>query len=217
MRIFVAVIMLISFMSALKAQKFPDSLSATTAFARLNPLGLVDISDMNLSVGAEKRFSNRSSVALDVAYIFFSQRFHDRGRTSGVMLRPAYRFFPGKKYFFLETELQYKLVTHRYTDWVGKDVENGVASYEEYMNFRLRKQVLGVHLKAGRQFNLSDKLWLEIYLGVGVHFRKYRIANHRDWRYVVDDNFSIDPVVTGETDVVAALPAGLRFLYRLSK
>lgn len=217
MRIFLSVGLLFLVSTGLNAQQFPDSLSATTAFVRFNPLGLADISNMNLSVGAEKRLSKRSSVALDFAYIFYSHRFNDEGNARGIMLRPAYRFFPGNGYFFVESELQYKLATHRMVDWVGKGVVNNVASYEEYMQFRLRKQVLGVHVKAGRQYHLTNKLWMEIYLGVGVHFRKYWVANHPDWRYGIDNDFSIEQPFTGDTQVLFALPAGLRFLYRLSK
>lgn len=217
MRGFITFSLLIMFVAEIKAQKFSDSLFSTTSFIRFNPLGLVDVNDLNVSFGAEKRFSEKSSVALDLGYIFYDEKFRYQGRTHGIILRPAYRFFPGESLFFVEAELHYKLVTHRITDWVGRGVVNDVPAYFQYTRFRLRKEVLGIHVKAGRQYYLSDKIWLELYLGIGVHFRKYRIANHPDWQYELGGDFPRRATVMNRTDVLPAVPGGVRILYRLSR
>ncbi|MBL7700166.1 MAG: DUF3575 domain-containing protein [Chitinophagaceae bacterium] len=198
------------------AQKFPDSLSATTSFIRFNPLGLVDLNDMNISLGVEKRITKRSSFAFDAGFIFYSLWMRDQTRrNTGFILRPSYRFFPGKSYLFLEAELHYKQVTHELTDWVGRAAINDVPSYEEFMNFRLKKTAIGSHIKIGRQYNVSDRLWLEIYLGLGVHYRKYKVADDPRMRYIVNDLFF--EVNTNDADLLPAVPAGLRLLYRLSR
>lgn len=217
MRAFSISFLLMIFVMGIRAQKFSDTLYATTAFIRFNPLGLIDVNDLNLSIGVEKRFSAKSSVAFDFAYLIYDVKFRDQGKTRGIMLRPAYRLFTGESFFFIEGELHYKLVTHRIIDWVGRGVVNNVPSYFEYTRFRLRKEVFGVHLKAGRQYNVSEKIWLEVYLGIGIHFRQYRIANHPDWQYDLGGDFPRQGSVMGKTDVLPAIPAGLRVLYRLSK
>lgn len=198
------------------AQKFTDSLFSTTTFARFNPLGLVDVRDLNISFGVEKRISHKSSVALDGSFIFFSQMFGEKSHYSrGFMFRPAYRFFPAQGKVFIEIEGHYKQVTQKLTDWVGRDVVNDVPTYDEYATFRLRKSVKGAHLKVGRQYYLSKHFWLEVYVGIGVHYRKYKVVDDPRMRYALDNVFLM--VTSVDQEVVPALPAGLRLLYRLSK
>jgi len=83
------------------------------------------------------------------------------------------------------------------------------------MTFPLRKRVIGAHFKAARQYYVSNRFWLEIYLGIGLNFRKYTIANNPRMTYQVNDLFT--PIATNRTEAVPALPAGFRILYRLDK
>lgn len=212
-KLFVAALLIFSSLTS-SAQKFSDSLYAKTSFLRFNAIGLADVTDLNISFGAEKKISKRSSFALDLGYIPYSQLFADKS-VSGFIVRPAYRFFPAESLFLIEVELHFKQVSHDMEDWLGRDIVNGIASYEQYMDFKLRRTVWGAHLKAGRQYYLSNRFWLELYLGLGVHFRRYTIANNRNQQYQVTTNFTI--VNTGQTEKLLALPAGVRLLYRLDK
>lgn len=198
------------------AQKFPDTLSATTTFIRFNPLGFADVDDMNISFGIEKRVTKKSSFGLDLGYIFFSESVNRKSEyTHGFIFRPAYRFFPGKSLFFVEGEFHYKQVTHKMIDWVGRDAVNNVASYEEFATFRLRKVTVGGNVKAGRQYRLSNRFWMELYLGLGLRIREYSIVNEPRSAYQVSNTFAI--VSTHDPHLTLAMPAGLRILYRVSK
>src|SRR5687767_2810467 len=134
-----ALFVLVAMVQIAAAQKKSDTLTKGTTFLRFNPLTIVDLSEPNISFGIESRFTNNISAALDAGYIVYSQRFHSMGRSSGFIVRPAFRFFPDNSRIFFEAELHYKQHTHRIHDWVGHDQVNGVAAYEEYKQFRLRK------------------------------------------------------------------------------
>jgi len=164
-------------------------------------------------LGAERRISNEVSLALDAGYIMMSQRFHDLGRSSGFIIRPAVRFFPDKRKIFFEAELHYKQNTHHIHDWIGRDVSGGVAAYEEFREFRLRKQVIGVHLKFGALIPVTKRLWFEFYLGAGPRFRKFTVVEGKDFLYNFDLHF--ENVTTGDRETLGAIPMGWRILYRV--
>jgi hypothetical protein len=195
------------------AQKFPDTLAPGNTFLRFNVVNLADVSEPNISFGAERRISNHISLAMDASYIVMSQRFHDLGRSSGFIIRPGARYFPDKGKIFFEAELHYKQHTHHIHDWIGRDIAGGVAAYEEYKEFRLRKQVIGIHLKFGRLIPITNRLWMEAYIGVGPHFRKFTVVEEKSLVY----NFELlyENVTTGETESLVAIPMGCRILYRI--
>ena len=205
--------LLVVFSNFADAQKLPDTLIKGNTFIRFNALGLADISEPNISFGVEKRIGKRISLAFDAAYIVYSERFHSSGRSSGFILRPAMRYYPDNSRIFLEAELHYKQHTHHIRDWIGHDIVEGVPSYEVFEAFRLRKKVVGPHLKMGRLIPVTQRLWLEAYIGLGVHFRKYTVVGNPDLIYRFNQNFN--EVTTGETVRLMAFPAGWRVLYRL--
>ena len=195
------------------AQRLSDTLAKGNTFARFNVLNLVDVSEPNISFGAERRISNHISLAMDAGFIVTSQRFNDLGRSYGFIIRPAVRYFPENSRIFFEAELHYKQHTHHIHDWIGRDISGGVPAYEEYKAFRLRKQVIGMHLKFGRLMPVTNRLWLEFYIGVGPHFRKFTVVEQKDLVY----NFELlyENVTTGETENLVAIPMGCRILYRI--
>ena len=195
------------------AQIRSDTLYTGNIFLRFNALNLADVSEPNISFGAERRVAELFSVALDAGYIFYSQTFNRTGRSRGFIIRPAVRYFPGNGLFYLETELHYKQTTHHLHDWVGRDVVENVPSYEQFTLFRLRKRVIGTHFKVGRMVPVSNKLWFEFYLGGGVHFRKYFVVGDPDFTFQFTQNMST--ITTGETDILIAVPGGFRLLYRI--
>jgi hypothetical protein len=209
--LFQVILLLMS--KCLIAQNFPDTLIKGNTFLRFNVVNLADVPEPNISFGADRRISNHVSLAMDAGYIIMSQRFHDLGRSSGFIIRPAVRYFPDKGKIFFEAELHYKQHTHHIHDWIGQDIAGGVAAYEEYKEFRLRKQVIGMHLKFGRLMPVTNRLWFEFYIGVGPHFRKFTVVEQKGFVY----NFELlyENVTTGETESLVAIPMGCRILYRI--
>lgn len=197
------------------ARLFGDTIKQNNFAIRFNITGLVDVFDMNLTFGAEKKLTNNLSVAVDAGWIFFSQRFEETKSTNGLLLRPSVRFYPGKKLFYIEGELHIKHVIYRMEDWIGREAVNGVPAYEQFATFKLRKDVIGPHIKAGRMVAIfqNPRLMLDFYLGVGVHFRRYKIPGQpANSTYRVQSDFN--RIVVGETKQQFALPAGVRMVYR---
>ena len=195
------------------AQQLPDTLARCNTFLRFNIINLLDFSEPTLSFGAETRINPRVSLALDAGYILMSQRFREHGTSSGFVLRPAVRYFPENTKIFFECELHYKQHTHHINDWLGRDISGGVPAYQEYRQFRLRKQVMGLHLKFGTLIPITNRMWFELYVGVGPHFRKFTVVEQKDFVY----NFELiyENVNTGETERLVAVPMGCKLLFRL--
>src|SRR5688500_5033314 len=81
-------------------------------FLRLDFLGLMDPFDNTFSVGMQHSLSRHFSVAVDAGWIFHSQYFRNAKSSNGILLRPAFRWYPrveGRG--FVETELHYKMVS----------------------------------------------------------------------------------------------------------
>lgn len=143
--------------------------------ARFNFTGLADPYDENASLGAEYKFAPHWSAGSDVAYIFSSEYLPDGKKANGFIVRPFLRFYPHvERRGYFEVQLHYKYASYQLTDWLGKDVVNGVPSYEEYSTFHFIKKAMGIHLNAGTSANLTrdKKLRLEFYIGLGVRFKK---------------------------------------------
>ena len=98
---------------------------------RFNFLGIADPYDENASFGGEFKFASQWSAGTDLGYIFSSKYISDAQKSSGYILRPFIRFYPDKRRGFLEVQLHYKCASYQITDWLGKDVNNGQAAYEE--------------------------------------------------------------------------------------
>lgn len=142
---------------------------------RFNFTGVIDGFDQNISFGAEYRFGGNWSAGIDFAYIFRSVYLSQNKSASGYIVRPFVRFYPDKQRTqFLEAQLHYKFISYKITDWLGRDVSNGVPAYEEYTTFDYRKRVYGINIIAGTQENLTrdKKLKMELYIGLGYRYKK---------------------------------------------
>ncbi|THU40838.1 hypothetical protein FAM09_01615 [Niastella caeni] len=196
-----------------------------TLYLRHNPLGLIDFMDGNITFGAEYRFNEIWAATMDAGAILYSAYFPRNRQATGVLLRPGVRIYPGKyKDVFVDLQFHYKQVTYRVRDWLEKDVVNGVASYEEFKTFRYRKQVMGVNMMAGVKEKLfrSDRFFIELYLGVGVHFKNEYLYNEPNSRYDPPFTFGANRGTTNSSDntsdgksVLPALPGGIRLVWRL--
>jgi hypothetical protein len=212
MRTILFAVLVIIFCLETAGQMTSDTLIPGDMFFRFNPTTLIDLSETNISVGFERKMSDHISIALDGGYIFYSDRFHTQGRCSGFIIRPAIRYFPVHSKVFAEVEFHYKQHIHYINDWLGHDAVEGIPAYEEYSKFRMRKQVTGIHVKAGRLIPVTHRLWIELYLGIGIHFRKYTIIDEPHSVYSFNQDFT--DVTTGQKERLIAMPAGGRLLYR---
>lgn len=193
---------------------------------RHNPLGWADLLDGNCTLGAEYRFNRSWSGTMDAGFIFYSGYVPHTRYTTGMLLRPGIRVYPGRfKDYFFDLQLHYKEVTYHLKDWIERDVVQGVASYEELTKFRYKKRVMGMHFMGGvkQYFTNNRRFFMEIYLGFSVHFKKEGpYQQPHDSRY--DQNFVIfgpsnnswDPNTDNTRKlIVPAVPGGLRISYRL--
>jgi hypothetical protein len=199
-------------------------------YLRHVPSGLIDFLDGNINLGSEYRFNGTWSATLDAGAIFYSQYFANSKKTRGILLRPGVRIYPGKyKDYFVELQLHYKQVMYHITDWIERDLVNGVPSYEELTTFRYQKRVWGVHIMGGIKEYLGSnhRLSIEVYLGLGVHFKKQNPYNEPNSWYepaftlsTTDNRFDNSSGNTQNNtlsvrSVVPAVPGGVRLTYLL--
>jgi hypothetical protein len=69
------------------------------------------------------------------------------------------------------TQLFYKQIAYKLYDWLGKDCVDDIPTYEQLQAFTYRKKTISVNFIAGRFYQLSDRLLLEVYGGLGVKFK----------------------------------------------
>jgi hypothetical protein len=192
--------------------KMPDDTGKV--YLRWSPLGLIDIMDGNVMVGGEYRFSKTWAATLDAGYIFYSQYVGGMHGVTGILLRPGARWYSGDRNdLFIELQFQYKEVIYKVQDWLDRDLIDGVSSYQQYTTFRYRKVVLGGHITAGGKAFLTrdHRLFIEIYAGVGLHFRKQ--GPYKEPHSAYDFNPMVATARTPSTVVKTvwpALPVGMR-------
>jgi hypothetical protein len=199
------------------AQLISDSLKSNSIFIRFNPLGLANIFNGNLSFGAEYRFKKQWSATMDAAWVFYSYDFDESRHASGIILRPAVRYYLGGKLRrYVEGELHYKSITHRQQGWLGHDCVNGIPAYEEFTGFRYRKINYGFHIKTGIVYTLDkeSRFYMDVYLGLGVHHRNLKIVN-KPGCCMVNANFSSSFFDNTQGTNYIAIPMGARLVYRL--
>lgn len=195
-------------------QSLPQPLMPGEIFFRFSPTGLFHFTDPNVSFGLEKKLLPRFSVAIDAGFVPHSFKYDAAKRTTGILLRPSARYYPGRRTFYIEGELYFKRVTHVMEDWIGRNVVEGVASHEEFARFRYRRVVSGISVQTGRVMRISredDRWWWEVYGGIGFRSHHFQLVDEPRSRWVFT-NFWGTP---DEARVVGALPIGLRILYRV--
>jgi hypothetical protein len=216
MKLLFGVVTLLLFQNAF-SQK--TSLMAKDKLIRINVSGLLDPIETNISGGLEYRLKDNVAISLDAGYIFYSNYYQLRnGSSSGFLFRPAIRYYTDKdKRFYIEAELHFKTVTTKLTDWLGKDCVNNVMTYEEFTDFKVRKNVIGLNLKFGYQIKLSknDKLWLEPYFGLGIKQRREFVLNEPMSCYRFGGIFNRRNTVTNVKEMQGSIPVGLRFMIKI--
>jgi hypothetical protein len=208
------------------AQKNKEAaLQKKDIFLRWNITSLLDPLETNFSIGAEYRLRDNVSISLDAAYVFFTQyysRFEDL-KENGFIIRPAVRYyFDSENRGYFEGEFHFKQMNYQFTDWLQKDIADGVPSYQELTNFKHRKQVFGFSLKLGYLAKLSgNRIWLDPYMGAGVKYKKQFLLNQPP-RTSYNYNNSAFRTQSGTVDeprkvIAPNLSLGIRLLIKLNK
>jgi hypothetical protein len=195
---------------AQRTSPFPEQ----TTFLRFNFLGLVDPSDMYAGFGAERMVKPSVAVSADLGYIYFSNQYPNAKSATGFIVRPAIRYYTGQRTLFFEGELQFKMVTNRIEDWLGKNAVNGVPGYEEFTTFRYRRNVSGFHIKCGRVLPITAdrKLWWEVYAGIGLRRYSYKVLDNPRSVYEYETWFGGRQ--RDEVNFAIAVPFGVRLLWK---
>lgn len=186
-------------------------------FIRLNPTGLLDPLDPNLSLGYEYRFHEDWAVAADLAWVFYSRYSANTKHANGFIFRPAMRRYIGlRKHSFLDAELHYKYVVSTIEDWLGRECVNDVPAFEEFTTFHYLRQSLGSNLKCGEQARISrnNKFLFEYYLGLGLRWNVQKVLNEPHSCYTHATNFTNQPIA--DRWFAIAVPFGFRLVYRIN-
>ena len=90
-------------------------------------------------------------------------------------------------------------------------------TYEEFTNFKMRKNVIGLNLKIGHQIKIlkNDRLWLEPYLGLGIKQRNEFISKEPTSCYRFGEIFNRRNTVSNVKEVQGSITVGLRFMIKI--
>ena len=216
MRYLCAAIILFTTISGYSQRRHYDFWNGSSTAIRLNLTSLMDPIETNFSVGAEHQLNKRWGVGLDAGYIFYSNYYEKSKQSSGIILRPAARYYlneNGKGY--VEAELHYKNCRYKIADWLQKDIVNGVATYEQFQTFTLAKNVYGANIKLGTKARLSrnERLWMEFYFGMGLRYKKQRVIHEPNSNYIPLSTFRL--LIDDGNRALFSMPAGIRLLLKL--
>ncbi|HSK12886.1 MAG TPA: hypothetical protein VK907_06695 [Phnomibacter sp.] len=207
--------------------KNPDAVQAKTWvqpnewYLRWQPLGLIDLFDMNLTLGAEHAYSADRSFALDAGYVFasvYGNENNDLQGASGFTLRVAHRWYYGSNSpWFVEPTIGMKMVRYGGDEqWVGRGVVNGVPAYEQWMKVGSKKEVVNANLRIGLRSRMDkgQRIGVEIYAGLGLRYRNYYQNIPPDAIIEEPVTWGFDPFAFGK-GVTIDIPMGFRLLCRL--
>ena len=144
-----------------------------------NPLALADF-DHTLMFTGEYRVKENIALLADVGYIFASDYLNQIQKTSGINIRPAVRWYYGKRNKgYLQLQGFYKQANYTLQDWVGKDCVDDVPTYEEFTQFGYRKKVAGLNFIIGGVLPLSPshKWLLDLYGGLGFRYKTHNLVD----------------------------------------
>lgn len=188
---------------------------------RWYPLGLLNLFDMNLTIGAEYGYGQNKSLILDGGYILASVLGNEDGSlrpASGFIVKTAHRWYYGKRRSesFLDAEATFKKSWYQSGDqWVGRGVVDGVPAYEELMPVNSDKDVFtaGVRMGSRLRFSQNSPVGLEWWWGLGVRYRHFYPNLPADAQFDNGDPWFFDPFNYSE-NWLPDLQLGLRLTWR---
>ncbi len=182
---------------------------------RLNPSGIINLLDFNLSGGVEYHLTKDWSLGMDAGWIFGSIYFSSTLQANGRILRPSIRrYWKKDQSLYTEAILHYKKVIYTREGWVERKASNGLPAYEEFTIYDVTKRVIGPQINVGGKsiITYNKKLWVEYFLGFGVR-RKTTSSNETLGTRDSDQFFSLRKSINKTARRIPALPAGVRLIY----
>ncbi len=182
---------------------------------RINPLGLLNPLETNLSVGYDVRVKKRLSLGADVA-VYLARDAFSRP-LNGFFVRPALRLYSKNKLkTYAELSLMYKHTVQKENGWLGMDCVNGVPSYEKFDEYKNVKDVFDISFRFGLRERLfhSANWFFECYMGLGIRQKIRSIKYAEKNTCLTADNFetfSLFGQVTPGSYTSFSLPIGIRF------
>jgi hypothetical protein len=164
-----------------------DSLPKPMFIVKWAPLSIIDI-DPTMQLGLEYLPGGKWSIQQELGYGrfgysgIFSPNGRDmldkevwRSRTEARLYLSNYR--PRAARAYLAFEMLYKKVNYNGDERVGRNCENRNCEYEERVEYKLLKDVVGFHFKFGVQVPVSNRVALDLYLGIGGRNATVRTTN----------------------------------------
>jgi len=182
---------------------------------RINPLGILNPFETNLSVGYDVRVRKILSVGGDVG-VYLARDAFSRP-LSGFFVRPALRMYSKNKLkAYTELVLMYKHTVQKEEGWLGMDCVNGVPSYEKFDQYKYVRDVFDISFRFGFRERLfhSPNWFYEGYMGLGIrqkilsikYAQKNTCLNNNDF-----ETFSFFEQVTPGSYTSFSVPIGIRF------
>lgn len=182
---------------------------------RINPLGVLNPFETNLSVGYDVRVKKILSVGGDVG-VYLARDAFSRP-LNGFFIRPALRLYSNSKpNMYSEIVVMYKHTVRKENGWLGMDCVNGVPSYEKFDQYKNVKDVFDISFRFGfRERWFHSKNWFfECYMGLGVRQKILTIKYEEKKSCITADNFNsigqFGQSVPGSYTVLS-VPLGIRF------
>lgn len=200
------------FVQAQKNESLPYHRKAFT----FNVLPLLPL-DYTILPGIEFKIKPKLLLTGEAGYIFASDYLRNENggerKASGFIIRPALKFFMNdRSRTYLQPQFFYKQVTHRVYDWLGKEMVDNVASYEQLQNFKYRRKIVGVNVILGTVMPLGLRnSFVDLYIGLGVRKKTVKVVGEPT------SSYQRIPII-GNSDnanegIFPSLPAGIRFIY----
>ena len=198
-----------------QAQKNQSILHHQKAFT-FNVLPLLLI-DHTILPGIEFKIRPKLLLTGEAGYIFASEYLRTNNgndtKASGFIIRPALKFFMNdRSRAYLQPQFFYKQVTHQVYDWLGKEMVNNVASYEQLQNFKYRRKIAGFNIILGTVLPIKMRnSFFDLYAGLGIRKKTSMVVGEHTSSYqripIIGNSNNADE------GVFPSLPAGVRFIY----
>lgn len=204
---------------AQQAITFPSNKKGDT-YIKFSPPGLINVFDGNLMGSAEYCLNKNWSVNMEAGYIFYSLYAPRTNKTSGIILRPSVRgYLNNTENLFLELQFHYKKVRYKQSDSLSYEATATTPAYGERTVSYFNRKVTGIHVIGGIKAPLDDnrRFWLELYLGLGIHFKWQQLQYNPNSVNKYENKKRIFAIHNYNGEGVPAFPAGVRLVCRIGK
>jgi hypothetical protein len=186
------------------------------SYLKLNALSIADLSLPTIQPGYEYKFSDRlgAEIAIGIPLGFIGKRKTDSTFFKYYKLRSTLKYYTNRKdkYFGFEifyTHAKYSRYYNSY--YLGKKGPRYISDYTIS-----KKSVFGCDVKTGKNFLLSNKMFLESFVGIGIRFVNINLPvniNPKKQEYYNNHFLQIIDIVGAK--ITPHITFGLQLSYKL--